>query len=136
MGVPEEKMILETRATNTGENVRFTHALLAEKGAVAPPRSLVLVQKPYMERRTYATFVKQWPDGDARFAVTSPPLEWEEYADADNPRDVVINLMVGDLVRIRDYPALGFQIPQDIPDDVWEANQFLIAAGYDAHLPR
>ena len=44
--------------------------------------------------------------------------------------------MVGDLQRIRIYPALGFQIPQEIPDDVWEAYERLVAAGYDSRLVR
>ena len=30
-----------------------------------------------------------------------------------------VSIMVGDLQRVRVYPARGFQIPQDIPDDVW-----------------
>jgi hypothetical protein len=42
--------------------------------------------------------------------------------------------MVGDLQRIREYPARGFQIPQDIPDDVWEAYLELVKAGFDRHL--
>jgi hypothetical protein len=42
--------------------------------------------------------------------------------------------MVGDLQRIREYPARGFQIPQDIPDDVWDAYEQLVRAGYDRHL--
>ncbi|KAJ9144174.1 DUF218 domain-containing protein [Pleurostoma richardsiae] len=133
MGVPEDRILVEPLSANTGENVRFTHALLGGKGL--RPRSLILVQKPYMERRTYATFRKQWPDPDTEFTVTSPLLEFEEYPDADNPRDLVINIMVGDLVRIREYPARGFQIPQDIADEVWNAGRRLIAAGYDSHLP-
>lgn len=142
MGVPEGKMIVEPRSTNTGENVRFTHALLEEMGVTVS--SLVLVQKPYMERRTYATFAKQWPlasragDGtpvETQFSVTSPQLEFGEYPDEANPRDLVINIMVGDLVRIREYLAKGFQIQQEIPDEVWEAGQRLIAAGFNQHLP-
>jgi hypothetical protein len=46
----------------------------------------------------------------------------------------VISIMVGDLQRIREYPARGFQIPQDIPADVWDAYQQLVRAGYDRHL--
>ena len=42
--------------------------------------------------------------------------------------------MVGDLQRIRIYPARGFQIPQDMPAEVWEAAQELIRAGYDSRL--
>lgn len=133
MGVPDDKIIVEPNSTNTGENVRFTHSLLETLGL--KPCSLVLVQKPYMERRTYATFRKQWPDPDTVFTVTSPPLDFVSYPNADNPKDLVIHIMVGDLVRIRDYPARGFQIPQEIPDDVWEANRRLMTRGYDGHLP-
>ena len=42
--------------------------------------------------------------------------------------------MVGDLQRIKEYPSKGFQIPQDIPDEVWKAWEILIGdeegAGY------
>ncbi|KAJ7278441.1 DUF218 domain-containing protein [Mycena rebaudengoi] len=145
MGVPDSALLLEERSTNTGENVRFTHALLASRGGVSRmPRTFLLVQKPYMERRTWATFAAQWPgggrgvegSGGATFWVTSPQLQWSHYPDTDNPRDLVINLMVGDLVRIRDYPARGFQVAQEIPQNVWAAAERLIAAGYDAHLPQ
>ncbi|KAL7944284.1 DUF218 domain-containing protein [Trichoderma barbatum] len=133
MGVPEDRIIVEPKARNTGENVRFTHALLQEKGLDF--KSLVLVQKPYMERRTYATFRKQWPDEATLFTVSSPPLSFDEYPDASNPRDLVTSIMVGDLIRIREYPACGFQIEQEIPDEVWEAGQRLVEAGYNQHLP-
>lgn len=133
MGVPVSKILVEGDSTNTGENVCFTHKLLQQKGL--RPRSLILVQKPYMERRTYATFSKQWPDSDTEFTVTSPQLDFASYPNGENPRELVINIMVGDLVRIRDYPARGFQIEQDIPDEVWEAGQRLIASGYSSHLP-
>lgn len=93
-----------------------------------------------MERRTYATFVKQWPGGEGtaknvEFTVTSPELEWEKYPDGENPKELVVSIMVGDLVRIREYPARGFQIEQEIPDEVWEAGRRLVAAGFGGHLP-
>jgi len=40
-------------------------------------------------------------------------------------------LMVGDRQRINLYPAQGFQIPQEIPEDVWEAFEKLTDLGYD-----
>ncbi|KAI8628759.1 DUF218 domain-containing protein [Xylariaceae sp. FL1651] len=133
LGVPEDKLIVEPRSTNTGENVRFTYALLQEKRLLL--RSFILVQKPYMERRTYATFKKQWPDASTDILVTSPRLIWKCYPNEDNPVDLVINIAVGDLVRIKEYPARGFQIPQDIPAEVWMAAQRLIKEGYNSHLP-
>jgi hypothetical protein len=42
--------------------------------------------------------------------------------------------MVGDLQRIRLYPARGFQIEQEIPDEIWAAGERLIALGFNRHL--
>src|SRR5689334_15886853 len=41
MGVPDSAVLVETRSTNTGENVRFTRELLAARGV--EPQSLILV---------------------------------------------------------------------------------------------
>ena len=134
MGVPEDRILIENRSTNTGENVRFTRELLASRGL--DPDTLILVQKPYMERRTFATFEKVWPGKTVR--VTSPQLSLDDYlgrySNASLTADDVISIMVGDLQRIREYPARGFQIPQEMPDDVWEAYHELVRAGYDRHL--
>lgn len=132
MGVPAEHIFTEITSTNTGENVTQTHKMLV-KQKMAIPKSFILVQKPYMERRTYATFMKQWPEPDAAVCVTSPQFSFDEYPDEENPRDLVISVMLGDLIRVRDYADKGFQIPQDIPDEVWAAKDRLIAAGYTAN---
>jgi len=95
-----------------------------------------LVQKPYMERRTLATCVKQWPDKNTRFSVTSPNVPFEEYFNDANPKELVINIMVGDLQRIKEYSKLGYQIEQDIPDDIWKAYERLIELGFGKHLMR
>ncbi len=134
MGVPEERILIENESTNTGENVLFTKRLLAERGL--DPERLILVQKPYMERRSYATFMKFWPEKEA--VVTSPRASFDEYLSEYSNPDLsaadVISIMVGDLQRIRLYPAKGFQIPQEIPAEVWAAYEELVAAGYDKHL--
>jgi uncharacterized SAM-binding protein YcdF (DUF218 family) len=135
-GVPAASILIENRSTNTGENVEFTRQLLVERGL--DPATFILVQKPYMERRSYATFMKRWPG--KRAVVTSPQASFEEYlARYSNDaltEDEVIGIMVGDLQRIRDYPARGFQIPQEIPADVWNAFEELVRLGYDTHLAR
>jgi uncharacterized SAM-binding protein YcdF (DUF218 family) len=134
MGVPRERILIENRSTNTGENVRFTRAMLRERNL--DPRSFILAQKPYMERRCFATFKKVWPDKDV--IVSSPRVSLEEYlARYSNDaltRDEVVSIMVGDLQRVKVYPEKGFQIHQDIPADVWEAFEALVEAGYDKHL--
>lgn len=134
MGVPADRILIENQSTNTGENVDFTRQLLAGRGL--DPGSFILVQKPYMERRSYATFRKRWPE--KRVVVTSPQVSLDDYlARYSNDalsEDDVIAIMVGDLQRIRDYPARGFQIAQDIPAEVWNAFEELVALGYDTHL--
>lgn len=129
-GVPARAILIEPHSTNTGENIVFSRRLLAERGI--EPKRIILVQKPYMERRAYATFKKIWPEPE--LIVTSPEISFEDYPTADLPFDLVVNIMVGDLQRIRLYPGLGFQIEQEIPDEVWEAGQKLIALGYNRHL--
>jgi len=131
-GVPSEDIILESASTNTGENVRFTYELLQATDRMFS--SFILVQKPYMERRTFATFEKQWPLAGTEIQVTSPPISYEEYFTDDLTKDFVINIMVGDLQRIREYPALGYQIEQTIPGDVWDAYEQLVRAGFTKHL--
>ncbi len=130
MGVPERYIIIENRSTNTGENIQYTKRLLEEKELDFS--SFTVVQKPYMERRTYATFRKTWPEKD--FAVTSPQISFADYPNDEIPMNDVINIMVGDLQRVRLYPEKGYQIYQDIPENVWQAYEELKALGYTRHL--
>jgi uncharacterized SAM-binding protein YcdF (DUF218 family) len=134
MGVPSTKILIENRSTNTGENVSFTKQLLGGKGI--SPQSFILVQKPYMERRSYATFRQLWPEKE--ILVTSPQVTFDEYlenySNEELSKDDVIGIMVGDLQRIKLYPERGFQIHQEIPGEVWAAYEQLVKAGYDKYL--
>ncbi len=129
-GVPAHVIMIENRSTNTGENILFTQQLLQEKGL--KPESFIVVQKPYMERRAYATFKKHWPD--KKLLVTSPQIPLEKYPTKDIPLEKVINIMTGDLQRIKLYPEKGFQVYQEIPAALWEAYEKLISAGFNSHL--
>ena len=134
MGVPRDRILVENQSTNTGENVLFTKRLLAARGLEL--ESFILVQKPYMERRTFATFRKVWPE--PRIIVTSPQVSFDEYLDSYShdtlPPDEVVNIMVGDLQRVKLYAEKGFQIPQEIPAEIWSAFEVLVAAGYNKRL--
>ena len=134
MGVPREHILIENRSTNTGENIEFTKRLLAEKQL--DPQRFILVQKPYMERRSYATFKQRWPE--KAVVVTSPRVSFDEYLNAYSNKaltsDDVVGIMVGDLQRIRVYATNGYQIAQEIPDEVWQAFEELLQAGYVRYL--
>lgn len=130
LGVPEKAILTENKSTNSGENIEFSRQLLAEKGI--NPEKIIVVQKPYMERRTFATIKKVWPETEA--IVTSPQLSFEEYLTEEFTKDYVINIMVGELQRIKVYPNKGFQIYQEIPDEVWDAYEQFVKLGYTKQL--
>ena len=130
LGIPREKIWIENRSTNTGENVSFTRRLLTQSGQVI--RKAIVVQKPYMERRAYATFKKVWPEPE--IIVTSPQTLFYEYKSAGISREDLINIIVGDTQRIKFYPEKGFQIGQEIPDEVWRTCEELVKRGYSKRL--
>lgn len=131
-GVPAEAILTENKSTNTGENILFTQQLLKEQNREV--ESFIVVQKPYMERRSLATFRVHWPE--KKLSVTSPRIAFEDYATEEIPMETFINSMVGDLQRIKVYPAKGFQIYQEIPEDVWEAYEQLVRQGFDRFVIR
>lgn len=132
LGVPKDKILIESEAKNSGENVRFSKVLLAKHGIY--PRKIIAIQKPYAERRAYATVRAQWPEVEV--VVTSPQLSYEEYMQEMSPEDKSgsIASIVGDVQRIKEYATKGFQIPQDIPDDVWSAYEKLVSLGFSKWL--
>ena len=131
-GVPKEKILIENKATNTGENFKFTHELLKKKGIEY--KSMILVQKPFMLRRTLATFQKQWPGEEIKAILTSPEISFSEYPNENFEKEKLISNIVGDMQRIKVYPKMGFQSKQEIPDQVWEAYEKLVALGFDEHI--
>ncbi|MGA2633790.1 MAG: YdcF family protein [Terracidiphilus sp.] len=133
-GVPRDKIVLEKESVNSGENVRFSYELLKSMGRI--PQKIIVAQKPTMEKRAYATFRNFWPEENYELMVTSPPFSYEEYVGTIVDRETMINVMVGDLQRIKLYPAMGFQIPLEIPASVWDAYEKLVAGGFDKHLVR
>ena len=128
-GVPDSDIVIEKHSTNTGENVRFTHERLTELGL--SPKKLTLVQKPFMEKRTYATFSKQWPGETTEITVTSKWQDWVDYFNEELPLDMVLGALVADFERIKSYPAKGFQIEMPIPEEVDHAYQAIKKLGFE-----
>lgn len=129
-GLPPAAILLEPHATNTGQNLTLSRRVLANAGI--PVRSVMLVCMPYMERRAYATCRKVWPEVDV--ICVSASVGFDDYLAAAGQDLPVIDMIVGDLQRIIEYPARGFAIAQDVPVDVLDAYRRLIAAGYDSRL--
>ena len=94
--------------------------------------SLLLISKPYMERRSYATCRKLWPE--AEVVCASEPLELDDYIKSIGDEKLVVDMLVGDLQRVIEYPKLGFAVEQDVPGDVYDAYERLLRDGFDSRL--
>lgn len=68
--IPRDRIVVEDRSTNCGENAWFTRRLLEERGL--DHTSGVVIQDPTMQRRTMATFARVWQDAPA-------PPQWWSY---------------------------------------------------------
>ncbi|WP_405703344.1 YdcF family protein [Streptomyces sp. NBC_00069] len=130
LGVPSVDIMVEPRARNTGENIQFTRDLLAE--ASIEVSSVLLVSKPYEERRAYATARKLWPDVD--FVSASTPMTLQEYVDSIGDAHLVLDMLVGALQRLMIYPAQGFMVSMPVPDAVTAAYERLCVQGFTSRL--
>ncbi|MGX1778097.1 YdcF family protein [Nocardia brasiliensis] len=129
LGVPAEAILVEPRATNTGENIDFTRALLEDR---KPVRSVLLVSRPYQQRRSYAICRKRWPTVDV--ICDSRPTPLDDYIAGIGDVDRVINTLVGDTQRIWIYADNGWAIEQEVPTEVHKAYSQLVDAGFTGRL--
>ncbi|MEU4985126.1 YdcF family protein [Streptomyces sp. NPDC021969] len=130
LGVPSSAVLVEPRARNTGENIRFSRELLQEDDVDVS--SVLLISKPYEERRAYATARKLWPE--VEIVSASSPMTLNEYVDSIGDARMVIDMLVGALQRLLVYPEQGYLISQPVPADVIEAYERLCQAGFTSRL--
>jgi uncharacterized SAM-binding protein YcdF (DUF218 family) len=130
LGVPSSAVLVEPRARNTGDNIRFSREVLREAGVDVS--SVLLISKPYEERRAYATARKLWPE--VEIVSASSPMTLDEYVDSIGDARTVIDMLVGALQRLLVYPEQGFLISQSVPADVIEAYERLCQAGFTSRL--
>lgn len=135
-GVPETAILLEPESTNTAENILFTRRLLEQRGI--PHERILGVHQPFMERRITAAMGVYWPE--QAFRVTSPQVSITDYlADAKKQgvtENAAVSVIVGDFQRMDLYAKKGYQTPQYIPPEAWEAFHALVAMGFDKQLAK
>ena len=135
-GVPEDKILLEDKSANSGENLLFSRRMLKDLVPFHP--RILGVHKPYMERRLFAAFPVYWPEAEVQ--VTSWQQSFEEYVSGvhrwNRTEEDTIHMIVGDFQRLDIYAQRGYQLPQFIPYQAQEAFQTLVNLGYTAQLIR
>jgi len=129
-GLDSDHILLEEQSTNTSENLRFSARVLNNAGI--PFSSALLVHKPYMERRVWATAAKVWPQ--VKVVIASPPIPMRAYAASGIAHEEVIAIMVGDFQRVIEYPKRGFALSQEVPLEVLTAFSLLTEKGFVSHL--
>ena len=79
-----------------------------------------------------------WPE--LNFSVTSPQVTVPEYLQRAKEQGISenasVSVIVGDFQRMDLYAKKGFQLPQHIPEQAWEAFRTLVAMGFDKQLAK
>ena len=153
--IPASQILLETKATNGGENGLFTRQLL-EKHQMAPEQ-VILVQDPAMQRRATATFTQAWqgmanPSTLISWPVIVPKLVLCDGTmtfsgpASEHPASIkrFVSLVMGEIPRLRDDKngygpkGRGFIPHVDIPDEIEVAYAQLVQyfSGIDNYISR
>ncbi|SDN39808.1 DUF218 domain-containing protein [Allokutzneria albata] len=128
LGVPDDAVLVEHAAKHTGANIELSRALLGTREI----SSVMLVSRPYQQRRAYASCRRIWPEVEV--VCASQDIGLEDYLAGIGDDDRVINTVVADTQRIRVYGEQGLALPQEMPADVWVAYERLVGAGYDKRV--
>ncbi|MEW1830369.1 hypothetical protein [Streptomyces sp. NPDC088196] len=66
--------------------------------------------------------------------VGHAPLSFDEYVTTHADEKQLIDMLMGDMERVMEYPKRGFAIEQHVPERVSDVFDRLRARGYDSWL--
>lgn len=136
--ISEEKFILETKSTNSGENAQNALDILRSKGKV--PECIFIMNDPTLQRRTRATFEKVWQEENVKWfnyvPIIPTIIELEKTLrfsqpelNGQWPKEYFYALVLGEMLRLNDdengYGPNGknYMNHVEIPLNVWSAYQ-------------
>jgi uncharacterized SAM-binding protein YcdF (DUF218 family) len=126
--IPDTAVLLESRSTNTAENIRYTAELLERDHPGLAfghgIRTAVIVASPSRLLRVQRTFAHLVPS--VQTVRQLPPFHYETEAAlyARNNVDYIAHLR-GELDRLVDYPRRGWIAPTAIPPTIAAAHRAL-----------
>lgn len=120
--ISEKRIVLESNATNIGENIHLSRLL------VPNARKVIFVTKPNTLLRVKLTVPIQWPD--IHFFTSCPEIEFP--TDISNIVGLfgLINEMVGDVQRIIEYSRRGYQVGWNLPAEIEVSYNYLKNNGF------
>ncbi|MBG6248584.1 MULTISPECIES: YdcF family protein [Symbiopectobacterium] len=141
--IPWEKIEIENRSTNCGQNADFSRDRLLAQSSI--PATILLVQDPLMQRRTFESFEYSWRQKMITCRFINWPVFVPHVVKVDDSLVITggqragiwtleryIAMILGEVKRLRDDatgygPAgAGFIGHVDIPDAVENAWRWLI----------
>lgn len=129
-GVPVNSILYEKQSKNTGENLDFSLNILKKNNYKI--NRIILIQKPYAERRLWCLAKKRWPEME--ITVTSENITMHDYFRTGIPEKKIISMMVGEVQRLMYSPLFGWIDSIEIPADIIEAYSNLCRLGYTERL--
>lgn len=112
-GVPEEIILVEDRATNTEENVRFAMKLLDETKGLANISSVLGIGQIHGSRRFLMTLEKHWPQATKMFTAPNYfPVSREDWHTDPEFRKAVLR----EFEKIAPYKSKDFIREIDMDD--------------------
>ena len=131
-GVPEEKIWIENKSTNTGDNFRFSKKIIDEENWNI--KNILIVHNKFSERRTLSAakaIIK-----DKELYITSAKVSFDDFIQSLQNKEEkriikIVSSMVGDIQRMIIFPHFGWQIKQEVPQEVQNAYRKLKSMGFD-----
>lgn len=130
--IPHESIVREPQATSTGENMQFSYEIMKQNNW----NSCIIVQKPFFERRSYATALHEhyewWRPNT--IVTWSSDVTIEQYDIINTLPLPWIHMMMWDFHRVRVCNEQWWIVYQEIPDHVHDAYMKLVKMWYDQLL--
>jgi uncharacterized SAM-binding protein YcdF (DUF218 family) len=105
--VPPPRVYIEDQSRNCGENAAFSYRLLQAVGRL--PGSILLIQDPAMQRRTAATFRREWQRHGMELRVVNAPSCVPQFTPEGQPEPAewsaerLRSLLLGEIPRLRNH---------------------------------
>lgn len=115
--IPENKVIIEDKSTNTSENIDFSMELIKNLPDKFIFKSAILVASPYRQRRVYLACRKKLPG--VKLINHPPKSSLEEDVELfRNKNQNLKELLLGEIDRIIKYGERGWIEKEKVPVDI------------------
>lgn len=104
-GIPEEDIIVENKATNTGENVTYSMPLIDKEIGLDNVKSVIAIGQIHASRRFVMTLEKHWPEVIKMFSAPNYfPVSREDWYKHEEFKEGVLR----EYNKIKPYIEKGF----------------------------